>query len=212
MRAYPTKGRTWISSSLMIIALLFYSQKQLAAQNAGKNFMEAQENNSTARQTHVESLPDSLPHYSFPPIEIEGRYLLKNKKQDERYHQLYLDIKRIYPLSKIVIGEIRMVNEELDSVYQTKAARKRYLKWYERHTYHTYLDTLKSLNARQTKLFIKLIHRETGSTPYDLIRKYRGGMDAFVWQLAANAMLLNLKTEYDPREEAMVEDILNRFY
>ena len=37
-------------------------------------------------------------------------------------------------------------------------------------------------------------------------------MDAFLWQLAANAMLLNLKKEYDPHEDAMLEDILVKFY
>jgi Domain of unknown function (DUF4294) len=118
----------------------------------------------------------------------------------------------VYPLSKIVSGEIKVVNEALDTVYHTKAAQKKYLKWYEKHIYHTYLDTLKSLNARQTKLLIRLISRETGSSPYQLVKKYRGGLDAFLWQLAANGMLLNLKKEYDPNEDAMLEDILGKFY
>ena len=86
------------------------------------------------------------------------------------------------------------------------------MKWYEKHIYHTYLDTLKSLNARQTKLFIKLINRETGSSPYELVKKYRGGLDAFLWQMAANGMLLNLKKEYDPREDARLEEILVKFF
>lgn len=42
--------------------------------------------------------------------------------------------------------------------------------------------------------------------------KYRGGWNAFLWQLSANTLLVNLKTEYDPVEDAMIEDIIRKFY
>lgn len=155
---------------------------------------------------------DTMLHYSFPPIEIEGEYQFDNRREEKKYHQLYEDIKRTYPLSQIVSSEVKLVNAELDSIYTTKAQGKAYLKWYEKHIYHTYVDTLKSLNVRQIKLFIKLINRETGSSPYELIKKYRGKADAMLWQLTANALMVNLKKEYDPAEDAMIEDIIKRFY
>jgi hypothetical protein len=111
-----------------------------------------------------------------------------------------------------VSSEIKLVNAELDSIYKTKAQKKAYLKWYEKHTFNTYVDTLKSLNIRQIKLFIKLIDRETGNSPFELIKKYRGGLDAMLWQLTANALLVNLKSDYDPLEDKMIEDIIVRFY
>lgn len=155
---------------------------------------------------------DTILHYSFPPIEIQGEYPFKNRREERKYHLLYEDLKRTYHLSQIVSSEVKLVNAELDSIYTTKAQAKKYLKWYEKHTFQTYIDTLRSLNKRQIKLFIKLIDRETGSSPYDLIKKYRGGMDAFFWQLSANALLVNLKSEYDPDEDAMIEDIIQKFY
>ena len=155
---------------------------------------------------------DTMLHFTFPPIEIVGEYVLKDKLKERKYHQLYDDIKRTYPLSKIVSSEMKLVNAELDSIYRTKSQGKAYLKWYEKHIYRTYIDTLKSLNIRQVKLFVKLINRETGSSPYDLIKKYRGGLDAFLWQLSANALMVNLKSDYDPTEDAMIEDIIRKFY
>jgi hypothetical protein len=155
---------------------------------------------------------DSMLHFSFPPIEIRAEYIYKNKQQERKYYQLYEDVKRTYPLSQIVSSEVKLVNAELDSIYQTKNQRKAYLKWYQKHTYNTYIDTLKSLNVRQIKLFVKLIKRETGYSPFDLIKKYRGGMDAFLWQLTANTLLVNLKSDYDPIEDAMIEDIIIKFY
>jgi len=170
------------------------------------------------KKMNLDSLPtingsqDTLLHYSFPPIEIEGESTLESKRQKHKYHQLYTDIKRIYPLAIIVSDEVKKVNTEMDSVYRSKSQRKEYLKWYEKHIYHTYIDTLISLNNRQTRLFIKLIKRETGSTPYELIKKYRGGWDALFWQLSANVLLLNLKNDYDPVEDYMIEDIMTKFY
>jgi hypothetical protein len=155
---------------------------------------------------------DSMLHFNFPPIEIRAEYIYKNKQQERKYSQLYEDVKRAYPLSQIVSSEVKLVNAELDSIYQTKNQRKAYLKWYQKHTYNTYIDTLKSLNVRQIKLFVKLIKRETGSSPFDLIKKYRGGIDAFLWQLSANALLVNLKSDYDPVEDAMIEDIIAKFF
>ena len=185
---------------------------ELKAQSSRLALQAEREKSARETQMKINGETDSLLHYSFPPIEIEGEYRFKNKGQERKYHQLYTDIQRTYPLSKIVASEVKLVNAELDSIYKTKAQRKEYLKWYEKHIYHTYIDTLISLNGRQTKLFIKLIKRETGNTPYELIKKYRGGFDAFFWQISANAMLLNLKSDYDPSEDAMIEDIITKFY
>jgi len=212
MMALVDNSMFWMGCLGMLIALAGGPSEHIAAQTIHQElqFVSQKKQEYINHQTVI--LQDTMLHYNFPPVEIEGQYRFEDKQQENKYHRLYLDIKRVYPLSKIVSGEVKLVNRELDSVYLTKTARKRYLKWYEKHIYHTYVDTLKSLNARQTRLFIKLINRETGSSPYDLVKRYRGSMDAILWQLAANAMLLNLKKEYDPHEDAIVEDILTKFY
>ncbi len=212
MKAYCT-CRKWrsVPPALFIVLFCIFAHC-VPAQAAATSYKCDRRNLSETVPHEVINLMDTLLHYSLPPVEIEGQYKSKNQKEEDKYHQLYLDIKRVYPLSKIVSREVKLVNEVLDSVYHTTSEQKKYLKWYEKHIYHTYLDTLKSLNARQTKLFIKLINRETGSSPYELVKKYRGGLDAFLWQMAANGMLLNLKKEYDPREDARLEEILVKFF
>lgn len=195
---------------LFIGSFLLFSS--LSAQTSRLILQSERENAAKEAELKAAGPSDSMLHFNFPPVEIVGEYLLKDKRQERKYHQLYEDIKRTYPLSKIVSSEVKLVNSELDSIYNTKAKGKKYLKWYEKHIYHTYIDTLKSLNIRQVKLFVKLINRETGSTPFELIKKYRGGLDAFLWQLSANALMVNLKSEYDPIEDAMIADIISKFY
>lgn len=201
---------------IVILNILFLSSfcYQLTAQTS-RLILQAQRDQilkDSLRKAEQGTVTDTILHFSFPPIEIRGEYVYKNRQQEKKYHQLYEDIKRTYPLSQIVSSEVKLVNAELDSIYRTKAKEKAYLKWYEKHVYHTYIDTLKSLNIRQVKLFVKLINRETGSSPYELIKKYRGGLNAFLWQFSANTMMVNLKSEYDPVEDAMIEDIITKFY
>ena len=200
-------------ASILLLILIFTSLASFIKGQTSRLILQT-EREKAAREAEKKptSQSDTMLHFNFPPVEIVGEYLLKDKHQERKYHQLYEDIKRTYPLSKIVSSEVSLVNAELDSIYNTRAKEKKYLKWYEKHIFHTYIDTLKSLNIRQIKLFIKLINRETGSTPFELIKKYRGGLDAFLWQLSANALMVNLKSEYDPIEDAMIEDILKKFY
>ncbi|MEI7828408.1 MAG: DUF4294 domain-containing protein [Prolixibacteraceae bacterium] len=197
---------------ILLVLILSCISIDLSAQTSRIILQSEREKAQKEAELKNEESQDTMLHFSFPPIEIRAEYIYKNKQQERKYYQLYEDVKRTYPLSQIVSSEVKLVNAELDSIYQTKNQRKAYLKWYQKHTFNTYIDTLKSLNIRQIKLFVKLIKRETGSSPFDLIKKYRGGMDAFLWQLSANALLVNLKSDYDPIEDAMIEDIIRKFF
>ena len=209
-------GQNWLVGSNTIFVVLVVTCILMTdlcfAQTSRIQLQSEPEKELKESHLKVGESPDSMLHFSFPPVQIEGVYRVKNKHQERKYHQLYEDIKRTYPLSQIVVREIKLVDAELGSVYVTKTKQKAYLKWYEKHIYHTYIDTLKSLNLRQIRLCVKLTSLKTGNSPYQLIKKYRGGWNAFLWQLSANALLVNLKTEYDPVEDAMIEDIIRKFY
>ena len=209
-------GLNWLVGSNTIFVVLVVTcismTDQCFAQTSRIKSQSEREKALEESHLNIGETSDSILHFSFPPVEIEGKFLFKRNYQERKYHQLYEDIKRTYPLAQIVVSEIKLVDAELDSIYLTKSKQKAYLKWYEKHIYNTYIDTLKSLNLRQIRLFVKLTSRETGNSPYLLIKKYRGGWNAFLWQLSANALLVNLKTEYDPVEDALIEDIIRKFY
>lgn len=210
MNQFHRKHSTLSWRLFWLVLLFHFIGEKVSCQNS--RLILQSEREKAQKEAIRGEIKDSMLHYSFPPVEIQGEYQLKSSREEKKYHQLYEDLKRTYHLSKIVSSEVNLVNAELDSIYTTKTKAKSYLKWYEKHIFHTYVDTLRSLNKRQIKLFIKLIDRETGSSPYALIKKYRGGMDAFLWQLSANALLVNLKSEYDPVEDAMIEDIIQKFF
>jgi hypothetical protein len=154
---------------------------------------------------------DSIFHFNLREVEIIPPYKFKNKRQEKKYNQLETDVLKTYPFALIVGSELKLVNSELDSVYTDKSKRKTYIKWYQDYVYRTYIDSLKKLNLQQGRLLLKLIHRETGKTPYELIKSYRGGLNAIFWQSAAFMFGANLNSSYNPEDEAMIEHIIRRY-
>ena len=76
-------------------------------------------------------------------------------------------------------------------------------------------DQLKKLTKTEGRILIKLVHRQTGQTMYDLIKEYRSGWKAFWYNSTASMFRLSLKDEYEPDIEGLdfiVEDILQRSF
>ncbi|GET33193.1 hypothetical protein PbJCM13498_20560 [Prolixibacter bellariivorans] len=154
---------------------------------------------------------DSLLHVNLKSIDIIPPFKFKNHHQEKKYDELVEDVKKTYPLAMIVSKELNRVKKEMDKVYTSPGRRKKYLKWYQHYIKETYMDTLKTLNIRQGRLLLKLIDRETGETAYDLLKEYRGGGQAFLWNSLAFLTGSSLKSEFDPEEDAMLDHIIRRY-
>lgn len=196
-----------------VFLFLLTAQFSLCAQNKR---LELQKQREAARadtifKGFIFPSHDSILHINLGTIEIIRPYQFKNKREEKKYNQLETDVLKTYPLALIVGSELNLVNAELDSIYNNKSKRKTYIKWYQDYVYRTYIDSLKTLNTRQGRLLLKLIHRETGKSPYELIKSYRGGLNAIFWQSAAFMFGANLNSDYDPQDDAMIEHIIRRY-
>jgi len=196
-----------------IFLFLFFAQFSVIAQNKRVELQKKRESEAAAHGFKGFIFPahDSVFHVNLDEIEILRHYPFKNKREEKKYNQLETDVLKVYPLALIVGSELKLVNAELDSIYNDKSKRKTYLKWYQNYVYKTYIDSLKTLDVRQGRLLLKLIHHETGKTPYELIKSYRGGFNAILWQSAAFMFGANLKSSYDPIDDAMLEHIIKRY-
>ncbi len=154
---------------------------------------------------------DSILHLNLEPIVMIGPYHFKNKRDEKKYNQMELNVLKTYPLALIVSSEIKIVNAEFENSYTDPSRRKTYIKWYQKYVYKNYIDSLRTLNTEQGRLLLRLIHRETGKTPFDLIKSYRGGLNAVFWQSMAFMAGGNLNSKYDPAENPMIEHIIQRY-
>lgn len=101
-----------------------------------------------------------------------------------------------YPYARIAGSTINDINKNLASV-TNKKARKEYIKSREKQLKSEFADPLSNLSVYQGKILMKLINRQTGNNCYEIIKEYKGGVNARVYQTVAFFVGGNLKQDYD---------------
>jgi len=159
---------------------------------------------------------DSLPSYGIPLKEVVLFQPLRFKDREEL--NLYLILRRrvlqVYPYAKLAAERLTILNERLDQI-DSKRGKKKYMKRLEDFVYEEFEDELKKLSKSQGRILIRLVHRQTGSTTFELVKKLRNGWKAFFYQTTASLFSLSLKEEYNPSEvmeDYLIEDILQRAF
>jgi hypothetical protein len=100
-----------------------------------------------------------------------------------------------------------MIEDNLNQL-KTKRAKDKYIKQHEKALKEDFEKQLENLSVTQGLLLMKLIHRETGSTTYEILKKYRGSAKAMMWQTFAKFYGSDTKGTYDPLEDYQIEYII----
>ena len=126
---------------------------------------------------------DSIPTYGIPLKEVVVFKPLRFKDREElnRYLILRRRVLRVYPYAKLAAERLTVLNERLDQI-DTKRGKKKYMKRLEDFVYEEFEEELKKLSKSQGKILIRLVHRQTGSTTFELVKKLRNGWKAFIYQ------------------------------
>ncbi len=155
-----------------------------------------------------DSLNQYIPSFELDEITVIKEYEFKNKNEEKKYKILEQDLRKVYPLLIIIRKEYDRINSE---TYLYEGDRKKeYLKWCENHMKEKYFHLLGGLTPRQGRLLLKLIDREFDKTPYDLLREYRNGFRAAIWNVTATFFLASLKSEYKEEKNPMTEHIIKK--
>lgn len=159
---------------------------------------------------------DSIPQYGITLKEVVVFQPLRFKTREElkRYILLRRRVFRVYPYAKLAADRLTVLNDRLNEI-ESRRGRKKYLKRLEKFIYEEFEEELKKLSKSQGRILIKLVHRQTGSTTFDLVKELRTGWKAFVYQTTASLFSLSLKDQYNPEEvleDYLIEDILQRAF
>ena len=135
-------------------------------------------------------------------------------KERRYYFWYYKKVHRAYPFATLASEKLTEINKELEGI-KSKRKRKKHIKKIQKYMEGEFADQLKKLTRTEGRILIKLVHRQTGETMYELIKEYRSGWQAFWYNSTAKMFRLSLKKEYHPEEFALdfiVEDILQRSF
>ncbi|RZK12304.1 MAG: DUF4294 domain-containing protein [Flavobacterium sp.] len=153
------------------------------------------------------------------PILLEEVIINPNQiKIDEAAKKRFLILQRrvykVYPYAKTASERLTQLNKGMASL-KTNKEKKKYFKITEKYITDEFEAQLKKLSRKDGQILVKLIHRQTGNTTFDLIKDLKSGFKAFVSNTTAKLFDINLKTEYDPmevNEDYLIETILTRAF
>lgn len=152
-------------------------------------------------------------------IDLDEVIILKKLKFDtpedqRRYLILRRKTRKVYPYAKLASERLTTMNERLNSLTK-KRDRKVYTKRIQKYIEEEFSEKLKKLTRTEGQILIKLIHRQTGYTAFDLVKELRSGWKAFWYDTTASMFDISLKETYQPyqnKEDFLIEDILERSF
>ncbi len=138
----------------------------------------------------------------------DGVYTLT--EEQKRMAILKRRVYKTYPYAKIASEKLVAMNDMMSKLKSEKE-KKKYFKIVEKYLTEEFEAKLKKLSRKDGQILVKLIHRQTGTTTYDLIKDFKSGWKAFWSNNTARLFDINLKTEYKPYtslEDFNIESIL----
>lgn len=135
-----------------------------------------------------------------PPARVHPKEYM-NRAQWIQYYQRVHNFSKAYPYALFVAKTIR----ETDSIFvvrgYTKREQDRYLETMKDELLKNFDPIFRQLTLKQGMMMIRLIDREVGMTPYEIIQKYLGNVNAGFWQGVAKVLKGDIKRQYEPKGE-----------
>jgi len=150
---------------------------------------------------------DTMPMVSLKAVEINEQMGEQGKATRARFTEMIHDVREALPYARFFARKMRRLDSTLNTI-ESREARNAFLKKEEKKLKGELKSELKDLDYDQGRILIKLISRETDRTTYELIKRYKSGLKATMWQTAAKVFSMDLKETYDKQEEEALERIL----
>jgi hypothetical protein len=149
-----------------------------------------------------------VPGSTLPWIWVSVPYPPELLKRKQEWTRLRNAVYVTYPYARKAGYIINDINAKLAGI-PDKGDKKKYIKSREKDLKKEFADPIKDLSVYQGKVLMKLINRQTGNNCYDIIKEYKGGFNARVFQTVAFVFGSNLKQDYDAKgDDRAIESIV----
>jgi hypothetical protein len=111
-----------------------------------------------------------------------------------------------YPYARVAGVTINDITAKLTGV-TAKKDRKAYIKSREKELKNQFSEPLSNLSVYQGKVLMKLINRQTGNNCYEIVKEYKGGLNARFYQTMAWFVGGSMKQDWDVTKNTMDRQI-----
>lgn len=157
---------------------------------------------------------DSIPTVELTEVVVLNKLDFGNREDRMRYLILRRRVIKVYPYAILAADRLEHLNNRL-AILQKNSDKRRYTRMIQKYIEGEFTDELKKLTRSEGQILVKLIHRQTGITTFDLVKELRSGWRAFWYNTSASMFDISLKREFDPmnvQEDYLIEDILQRSF
>jgi len=133
----------------------------------------------------------------------------KLAKYLEEWNRLRNAVYVTYPYARTAGHLMNDINMQLKYI-PDKKEKKKYIKTREKELKVQFADPLSNLSVYQGKVLMKLINRQTGNDCYEIVKEYRGGLSARLYQTVAFFFGSSLKQDWDltDKVDRQIENIV----
>lgn len=174
------------------------------------NLISSQEDNQIFYKVEGDSVYSS--HINLEEVTVYKPIKLETYEDLVMYYTLKRKTLKVYPYAKMASERLTKLNSRLLKI-KSNRKKKKYTKLLEKFIQDELTEELKKLTKTEGQILVKLIHRETGITAYDLVKELRNGFRAFSYSIIAKFFDISLKKEFNPennKEDLFIEDILTK--
>lgn len=130
-----------------------------------------------------------------------------DKNFDRKYRIRLKQLKKTYPMA-LKAKEMIMEYEKDLATIDKKRKKKKYGKAAHASLKQEFTFNIKDLYVSEGDLLLRLIHRETGMTVSEIIKKYRGKTQNTIYEGMAKLWGHNLDVKYDPQGEDWITELI----
>ena len=144
------------------------------------------------------------PIWVFP----RGRRMKGNDWRKE--YKLIFNFNKVYPYALVGRKMMAQVDSTLARDISKRSQRSQYIHDVEKELFRLFEDDIRHMTVSQGMVLMRLVDRECGMSPYEIIKTYINGFAAGFWQAVARIFGADLKKKYDPSsgQDAKIEQLV----
>ncbi len=143
--------------------------------------------------------PDSLKMYESVPVPIYSKNYMN------QYNRFKRIIVKVYPYALYASDVLYQLEEDSEEINKKRKKKKFY-----KQAYKGLKDDFKyvmlDLYTSEGKMLMKLVHRETGMSVYQIAEKYRGKKSATIFNAMGKIWDQDVKITFDPLGEDKIAE------
>jgi hypothetical protein len=184
------------SLNTLLLVIFFFTMSHSCFAQTGVN--DTTRVQAIVYQGDTISLQCLPPYFAYSKYDAASAYVRhsRQQKENEAWTELRNAVYVTYPYARRCGFIINDINYHLAKI-NGEEAKNAYLKTREKELRTEFTNPLENMSIFQGKILMKLINRETGNNCYTIIKGYKGGLTARLYQTVAFFFDSNLKQPYD---------------